>query len=162
MTTATGMFRTNVSQYCFWRWSSRKSPALWIASTDWAAKVWRVATRSGEKTPSSRRMMTRPPRGFFTDQRQGEQRPHPLPNQERSHLLGDQLPLVRDVGDLHRLPAHTGAPHGALADPDRRGPDNVQVVLREVVRGPRQEHLGGLLELVHDPGIAVRELDGPN
>jgi hypothetical protein len=49
---ATGLVCTRASEYCFWRWISRKSPALWMASTDCAAKVWSVATTSGEKPPA--------------------------------------------------------------------------------------------------------------
>ena len=50
---ATGLVSTSASEYCFWRWISRKSPALWMASTDWVAKVCSVATTSGEKAPGS-------------------------------------------------------------------------------------------------------------
>ena len=61
VTIATGLVSTIASAYCFRRWISRKSPALWMARTDWVAKAWRVETTSGEKAARSCRMMTRPP-----------------------------------------------------------------------------------------------------
>ena len=58
---ATGLVSTRASEYCFCRWISRNSPALWMASPDWVANVWSMATTSGENAPRSRRRMTSPP-----------------------------------------------------------------------------------------------------
>ncbi len=74
-------------------------------------------------------------------------------------MRGDESPLFLDVGDLHRLPAHSGPTDRPLAKPDRRGPHRLQVRRRNAVRGPRVETLAALVELVDDASIAARQLD---
>ena len=162
VTIATGLVSTIASAYCFRRWISRKSPALWIARTDWVAKAWRVATTSGAKAASSRRMMTRPP-SSCSSRMSGTARSErvPFPGVDGPDMRRDELPLLLGVRDLHRLSAHPGPTDGPLAEPDRRGPHHFQVLRRDAVRGPRVEALGGLVELVDDPAVAARELDGP-
>ena len=123
VTIATGLVSTSASEYCFWRWISRKSPALWMASTDWVAKVWSVATTSGEKAPRSRRRMTRPP-SSRPSRTSGTARSERMPSRVRSSRTwgATSCRSACDVGDLDGLPAHPGPTHGALAEPDRRWP----------------------------------------
>ena len=120
--------------------SPGRGPALWMASTDWAAKVWSVATTSGrERAPLAPDDDQAAEQPVFPDERQREERAHALPDQKRSHLGGDQLPLVLDVGDLDGFPDHAGATDGALAEPEGRGAQDFEVVRGDLVRGPRAE-----------------------
>ena len=138
VTIATGLVSTSASEYCFWRWISRNRPALWMASTDWAAKVWRVGDDLGRERaplpPDDDQAAEEP---VFPDERQREQGAHALLGQERSHLGSDQLALVLDVGDLDGLPDHAGAPDGALPEAERCGAQDVEVVRGDAVGGPR-------------------------
>ena len=104
--------------------------------------------------------MTRPAEQLaLADERDGQKRARALPDVERPDVGGDELPLLLDVGDLHRLSAHPGPANRPLAEPDRRRPHDLQVLRRDAVRGPQVKTLRGLLELVHDPAVAAGELD---
>ena len=160
VTIATGLVSTSASEYCFWRWISRKSPALWMASTDWAAKRLEGGDDLGREgaplAPQDHEATEQP---LLPNERDREERAHAFPGQDRPHLGGDELPLGLDVGDLDGLPDHAGPTHRPLAEPDRRRPQHLEVLRRDLMRGPRVEDLRGLVELVDDPAVAAGELD---
>ena len=98
---------------------------------------------------------------ILADERQGEQGAQPLPGQESPHLGRNQLRLVLDVSHVHRFPNDAGATDGALAEPDRRLAQEVQLLGGDLVRGPRVERANALVELVDDAAVAAGQLDGP-
>ena len=153
VTIATGLVSTSASEYCFWRWISRKSPALWMASTDCGREGLKGGDdlgREGAPLPPQDHEPTEQP--FLPDEGQREERAHAFPVEEAL------APGARRAATRPAMSATWTGSRITPARPIAPSPSPMGAARRASTCSGEtwcvarcMEALGGLVELVDDP-----------
>ena len=120
--------------------SPRKSRAFWMASTDWVAKVWRVATTSGANAPYARaedhEAAEQP---ALPDQRHGEERAQPQRGSGASRACGATSCRSSWMsGTWTGFWSTAAVPIAPSPSWIGRRPEHLEILGSDLVRGPRR------------------------